>query len=134
MNATYEEVYQALCRVCHELRGGWSEEDCEILEDSNYVVQLAMHDAKREGSPQEVIDVLDGAYGKWALGLVNTALLLLDTEVSWVMCAIPEDEPEPEDYEDDCQPDSYTEWQDYMGGDDWDHGQFDDPCDSNWID
>lgn len=29
-------------------------------------------------------------------------------------------------YEDDGQPDEYTEWQDYMGGDDWDHGQFDD--------
>ena len=25
----------------------------------------------------------------------------------------------------DGQPDEYTEWQDYMGGDDWDHGQFD---------
>ena len=23
------------------------------------------------------------------------------------------------------QPDEYTEWQDYMGGDDYDHGQFD---------
>ena len=31
------------------------------------------------------------------------------------------------DYDyDDGQPDEYTEWQDYMGGDDWDHGQFDD--------
>ena len=29
------------------------------------------------------------------------------------------------DDEADGQPDSYTEWQDYMGGDDWDHGQFD---------
>ena len=28
--------------------------------------------------------------------------------------------------EDDGQPDEYTEWQDYMGGDDWDHGQYDD--------
>ena len=30
-------------------------------------------------------------------------------------------------YEDeqDGQPDEYTEWQDYMGGDDWDHGQYD---------
>lgn len=28
---------------------------------------------------------------------------------------------------DDGQPDEYTEWQDYMGGDDWDHGQYD--CD-----
>ena len=25
----------------------------------------------------------------------------------------------------DSQPDEYTEWQDYMGGDDWDHGQYD---------
>ena len=30
------------------------------------------------------------------------------------------------DYEDAGQPDEYTEWQDYMGGDDWDHGQYDD--------
>ena len=28
-------------------------------------------------------------------------------------------------YEDDGQPDLYTEMQDYYGGDDWDHGQFD---------
>ena len=28
--------------------------------------------------------------------------------------------------EDDGQPDEYTEWQDYRGGDDWDHGQYDD--------
>lgn len=26
----------------------------------------------------------------------------------------------------DGQPDEYTEWQDYMGGDDWDQGQYDD--------
>jgi hypothetical protein len=32
-------------------------------------------------------------------------------------------EDEDEDY--DGQPDEYTEWQDYMGGDDWDHGQYD---------
>jgi len=29
------------------------------------------------------------------------------------------------DYDDDGQPDEYTEWQDFMGGDDWDYGQFD---------
>ena len=28
-------------------------------------------------------------------------------------------------YEDDGQPDEYTEWQDVNGGDDWDHGQYD---------
>lgn len=27
---------------------------------------------------------------------------------------------------DDGQPDEYTEWQDLYGGDDWDHGQYDD--------
>ena len=29
------------------------------------------------------------------------------------------------DHEDDGQPDEYTEWQDLYGGDDWDHGQYD---------
>jgi hypothetical protein len=29
------------------------------------------------------------------------------------------------DYEDDGQPSEYDEWQDYMGGDDWDQGQYD---------
>lgn len=32
-----------------------------------------------------------------------------------------------DDFEDDYdgQPDEYTEWQDLYGGDDWDHGQYD---------
>ena len=30
--------------------------------------------------------------------------------------------------EDDGQPDEYTEWQDFMGGDDWDQGQYDNDC------
>lgn len=29
---------------------------------------------------------------------------------------------------DDGQPTEYEEWQDYMGGDDWDHGQYDGDC------
>jgi|TARA_R110002096_G_scaffold406555_1_gene604854 hypothetical protein len=29
------------------------------------------------------------------------------------------------DFEDDGQPDEYTEWQDVYGGDDWDQGQYD---------
>jgi len=29
------------------------------------------------------------------------------------------------DEEFDGQPSEYEEWQDYMGGDDWDHGQYD---------
>jgi hypothetical protein len=28
--------------------------------------------------------------------------------------------------EDDGQPSEYDEWQDFNGGDDWDHGQYDD--------
>lgn len=28
-------------------------------------------------------------------------------------------------FEDDGQPSEYDEWQDYFGGDDWDHGQYD---------
>ncbi len=30
-----------------------------------------------------------------------------------------------DDYDDDRQPSEYDEWQDYYGGDDYDHGQFD---------
>ena len=37
-----------------------------------------------------------------------------------------DDDDDDYDYEDDGQPDEYSEWQDYMGGDDWDHGQYDD--------
>ena len=34
---------------------------------------------------------------------------------------------EEDDFDDDYdgQPDEYTEWQDLYGGDDWDHGQYD---------
>ena len=43
------------------------------------------------------------------------------------------DECDDDDYEfeieDDGQPDEYTEWQDFMGGDDWDQGQYDNDCD-----
>ena len=39
---------------------------------------------------------------------------------------IDEDEPydDGDDFEYDGLPDEYTEWQDFMGGDDWDHGQY----------
>jgi hypothetical protein len=36
------------------------------------------------------------------------------------------------DYEDDGQPDEYTEWQDVYGGDDWDNGQYDDVDEYAW--
>lgn len=36
-----------------------------------------------------------------------------------------EDRDEEWDEEDDGQPTEYEEWQDYMGGDDWDFGEYD---------
>ena len=39
----------------------------------------------------------------------------------------------PDSYEDDGQPSEYEEYQDYMGGDDWDHGQFDESAKSKVI-
>ena len=40
---------------------------------------------------------------------------------------VDQDGDEGDDYEDDYdgQPSEYDEWQDHMGGDDWDHGQCD---------
>jgi len=42
-----------------------------------------------------------------------------DTQEDW------EDESEESEDDFDGQPDEYQEWQDFYGGDDWDHGQFD---------
>jgi hypothetical protein len=36
-----------------------------------------------------------------------------------------DDDEDDEDYEDDGQPTMYEEYQDLYGGDDWDHGQYD---------
>ena len=47
-------------------------------------------------------------------------------ESLWRELPVVEDVDDDDYYEDDGQPDEYTEWQDYMGGDDWDHGQYDD--------
>lgn len=33
--------------------------------------------------------------------------------------------PDEMEFEDDGQPTEYEEWQDLYGGDDWDHGQYD---------
>ena len=38
---------------------------------------------------------------------------------------VPLVEDEDFDWEDDGQPTEYDEWQDYMGGDDWDFGEYD---------
>ena len=39
--------------------------------------------------------------------------------------AVAEEEEGYDESENDGQPDEYTEWQDLYGGDDYDHGQFD---------
>ncbi len=41
------------------------------------------------------------------------------------VCGVCEEHASGMEAEYDGQPDEYTEWQDYMGGDDWDHGQYD---------
>lgn len=46
-------------------------------------------------------------------------------EYSCLNCGLTEGDLEYASWYDDGQPDEYTEWQDYMGGDDWDHGQYD---------
>lgn len=48
---------------------------------------------------------------------------LTDEQIEAEMCGFQQADGD-ESY-DDGQPDEYTEWQDYMGGDDWDHGQYD---------
>ncbi len=41
-----------------------------------------------------------------------------------------DDDFEYPEEENDGQPDEYTEWQDFNGGDDWDQGQFD--CENDY--
>ena len=48
-----------------------------------------------------------------------------DDEFEFDLDMDPEDEDDFEDDDFDGQPSDYDEWQDYMGGDDWDHGQYD---------
>ena len=44
--------------------------------------------------------------------------------VDAMLSDVDDDYDDYDDY-DDGQPDEYTEWQDVYGGDDWDHGQYD---------
>lgn len=48
-----------------------------------------------------------------------------DVDADWID---PSGDYECDESDFDGQPSEYDEWQDYMGGDDWDHGQYDD-CD-----
>ncbi len=61
----------------------------------------------------------------------ESAWLLTDRDV-WVANPnytgepVPHPESGDDGYEDDGQPSTYEEYQDLYGGDDWDHGQYDD--------
>jgi len=59
----------------------------------------------------------DGA-GRWGHPSLETILEL--------RTALEQELLEASEAENDHQPSEYDEWQDYMGGDDWDHGQYDD--------
>lgn len=64
------------------------------------------------------------------LPIVNEAATILGGEPLHPHCAeesmdsLYGDEREECSFDDDGQPTEYQEWQDYMGGDDWDHGQY----------
>lgn len=74
----------------------------------------------------DVILHKDGQYECVVLEVLpNGWYLLKDGDTTFkehISYLIADDE---DDFDDDGQPDEYTEWQDYMGGDDWDHGQYD---------
>lgn len=55
----------------------------------------------------------------------NELVEIVDEYTDGEFCPECESESDSMYWEDDGQPDEYTEWQDYMGGDDWDHGQYD---------
>ena len=65
--------------------------------------------------------------------LVKEGYYREDDEFEFDLDMDPEDDY---DYDDDYdgQPSDYEEWQDYMGGDDWDHGQYDAMEDADEVD
>ena len=78
--------------------------------------------------------MLDSREG-WTLEEEREYNDILDAQQERADAARMDDEMIDDDYDDldeidtmtefDGQPDEYTEWQDYYGGDDWDHGQYD---------
>jgi len=63
-----------------------------------------------------VFDDGDAAYDAWKDEDESENLEWTDDDI---------DHDFSDDDEYDGQPDEYTEWQDLYGGDDWDHGQYD---------
>tara|TARA_R100001244_G_C5134060_1_gene126468 strand:+ start:170 stop:472 length:303 start_codon:yes stop_codon:yes gene_type:complete len=58
-----------------------------------------------------------------SLGDLDTNEFIDDSRDDWE--ELESDDGHLELYEDDGQPTEYEEWQDVYGGDDWDHGQYD---------
>lgn len=61
--------------------------------------------------------------GAEAVGYFEFAAKTPEEIGTWIAAVA---EPRGEEDYDDGQPTHYEEMQDYMGGDDWDHGQYDD--------
>jgi hypothetical protein len=64
--------------------------------------------------------------------IINAELDQMDHELDYISdnelyddCVAEDAAAEDFYYEDDGQPTEYEEWQDVYGGDDWDHGQYD---------
>lgn len=62
---------------------------------------------------------------KWEVGEPEGCMMIPDDAgILKITEEFDEDEYMDEDF--DGQPSEYEEWQDYYGGDDWDHGQYED--------
>lgn len=99
-----------------------------------------MNDVGYVGMMIVAVDENSGSVWMWRPGnstvLIKDLATLEDLDCFSVDIAMSEDEmirycanrieeQYEEEPEDDGQPTEYEEWQDFMGGDDWDHGQYD---------
>ena len=118
MNASYEELVQVFGEPTFDTPSGDGKTDIEWL--------LKIHD--NEFDEDHVVTIYnwkdyDGGLAarsnpnyEWHIG--GCKKIVVGMLIEYFRDALAN-----EDY--DGQPTEYEEWQDYMGGDDWDHGQYD---------
>jgi hypothetical protein len=91
------------------------------------------HSSIKESEELGVGDEVIVTYNNRYKGQVGTIIdfapsgkfVIVDIQGDTVSMHLSDVELHDSDYDHDGQPTEYEEWQDYMGGDDWDHGQFD---------
>lgn len=102
-DANFDKPDDELQRIADHCR-----EECADMSDDELRDKIGDDLEQLEYSPEEISDGID------------TVMELLGKSENG-----DDDLEDDEGYEDDGQPSEYDEWQDYMGGDDWDHGQYD---------